>query len=171
MSGYDIKTVPPTGDDATSRHAIGVAPSGFPSTPGANVSLAYNHLIEELVRKAELLPPEMKAVKLERTVIDGEGKYVSINRGTVTAPVTHVAARSGRFTKLDISGGALLDSFVRGEQGWRDARDADVWIGLRDLCEQINATGEECRALSDTIARAVLLRAGISRRPDALPLS
>ena len=171
MSGYEINTVPATGDNATSRFAVGTAPSGFPTTPGSNLSLAYNHLTEELVRKAELLPPEMKSVKLERTVIDGVGKYVSVDRGTVTAPVTHVTARSGRFVKLNVSGGALLDNFVRGEEAWRDARDADVWEALRSLCEQINATGEECRALSDTVARAVLLRAGISRRPDALPLS
>jgi hypothetical protein len=170
VTAYDVFTVPETGDQESSRYQLGVSPGGWSSPPGSTVSLAYNHLTEALVAATPPLTPEQKTVALKRCVRTADG-YVLLDRGSVTASVERVTSRNGRFSACKSKGGALLDEFLRGEAAWTNARDEAIFDALRDLCEAVGATGEEARALSDTIARAVLLRAGILKPPNELPLN
>ena len=167
--GYAIEAVPPVGDDTSTRFAIGVSPGGFSTRPGANVGLVFNHLVEKMILAAPGLAPEVKTIPMKRVIVNGEGQHVLIDTAPVTAVVTHETVRSGRFSKSSLTGGALVDDLLLSGPSLSSARDETVWDAVLEMCRAIGTSGEETRQISDSVQRALLIRAGVALPPDRLP--
>lgn len=166
---YAIAGVPATGNDA-SRYGVSSSPGGWDTTPASNVALCYSSLVDQLIASAPRLVPPSRTVRLLRARPTTDGRYELVERGAVSAVPTFEPRVPTKFAKVK-SGGALIDELMRGEgEGFERATDDAIWNALRELCEQTRATGEEARRISDYVALAVLLRHGIPRTPDQLPL-
>jgi len=138
------------------------------ASAAANVAAVYSGLVSRLAELSEPLAPTRKTVALKRVVLTTEG-YILQERQSVTAQPTRENNSPGRFAALKTNAGAICDSILLGSgEGWTKARDDQVFEALRDLCENLNASGEVCRQLSINVALAVLVRAGIVLRADQL---
>jgi len=166
---YKIEDVPDAGQTA-SRFALDRGPGGITAaSKAANVAAIYSSLLAQLHANARPLAPAFKSVALKLVHPTEEG-YALVERTTVNAPQTHANHTPGKYTKLATSGGALVDSLLLGTgEGYERARDDQCFAAMRDLAENLGASGEVCRQLSITVALAVLARAGIVLRPDQLP--
>jgi len=164
---YIASELPEVGDSASSRYALPVYESGRGCTEAEAVASAYATL--NITAKRNALPIESPTATVALSLIAiVDGEYVIRSRGTITGTITTEKTRPGKFgTKNKLTAGALVDAVLRGEAP--ELRDDQTWNALRDLAENIRATGRGLRGLNDQVAIALAARAGLHVQPNDLP--
>jgi hypothetical protein len=169
IATWTPEDVPASGTSDT-RFAIGSKPSGVSSRPDETVSNVYAALSEKRIAEAEHRRPETRTVAL-RLVTKSDGKWVLLDRGSVTGVVTAEPVRPGRFWKAP-KPGALLDELMLGPKGgesYTNATDQRVFEALLEVCASLDCSPRAARAISDAVCRVVCLRAGLIVPPWDLP--
>lgn len=159
---YDILEVPPRAG-ASSRFAIATSPTGINVTPAANLSICYGHALQQRVAEAEPLAPLAKDVILRKLVRTATGAYELRDCRALRLVPDAKPVGSGRFAKLNVQGGALLDDLFLGGEAWRQARDTDIYEAARQLAAAESIQGNDLRRLNELVQLAILARAGITR--------
>jgi hypothetical protein len=159
----------PASGASTSRFCLGTSPNGDTADPPAVVALAFATLTEDRLAAASELPPEAREVELRYVGRKDSGDWAMFKRGRVRGTVTRDPIRPGKFSKLNLEAGALLDSFFLGEEAFLSAPDFAVWDALLEMCVTLNPPPRTARSLNDSVSRLIALRAGLEIHPGSLP--
>jgi hypothetical protein len=170
MAAPEATQVPPA--SSSSRFALTTTLAGW-SVPGGVAGAivhAYGSLLDARKREAaEFIPPSV-SITLRYPVKRG-GDWELADRGVIVAQPTCENRRPSRVWKGLKDGSVLLDGLFLGDAAgaWGKAPDAEVWNALLDFVSRYQPDGRTRRKLSDFVAIALALRAGIEIVEADLP--
>jgi len=165
---YTLNEVPPAPAGFGSRFYLPRSTGGWPAEADDQLGDAYASLA--MARKASQpkAPPPTVSVALKLAVKDA-GAWTLRDRGKIELEQTIANTRPGKLGACKLEGGALLDSFMLGEEAWETATDQAVWEALRVTLEVHGASGRGWRTANDAVAVAICARAGVEVKAGALP--
>jgi hypothetical protein len=167
---YDLEQVPPSGD-TSSRYRLTTSPTGVTVGAAENITNAYLQLVDRRQREAEPDGPVTEEIVLPRIARTTEGEYVA-----VPCPAIHLVPDSrrlttGRFTKSDLRGGALLDDAFGGGPSLRETHDRELVEAARALAEEEGLRQTNLLRLNQALQLLLLVRRGVTAvKPWDLPI-
>jgi hypothetical protein len=122
---------------------------GVRCDPGIHVLGQYGRLAADRVAEMRRLAPEPIVMELQRVVaVQAERERVAgfelkkLSKPVIFTP-SHRGVAPGRFAQLSKSGAGLLDDFYAGgQEGWRQARDQDIYDALLTMISTMALGGE-----------------------------
>jgi hypothetical protein len=165
---YDLMEIP--ANEAGTRFALPVSPSGIQVTPAAAVALAWQHLNGERNKEMEPATPPFENIELAKIARTTEGDYVLVKGGSLRCQRTHTNRRPTRYAKVSRSPGAALDDLFLGGETFDKADDQTVMQLAVDLARELRPTGDELRRWNQALALLLLRRAGYDPDPLTLPV-
>lgn len=137
-------------------------PAGWPAPAGEAAAAEWLRLADQALRAADKPASAMVEVQLLRVAkVADTSIYKLIPRGTLVAAPTLPNQTPRRIGKLNLSGGALIDSFLAGGEAWTGVRDERIWPALLQWAETSRPTPNGVRNASDAVAIGVALRHGV----------
>jgi hypothetical protein len=155
-----------------SRFALTRTLAGW-SVPGGVAGAilhAFGGLLDARKRDAAAFEAPSVSITLKHPVKRGN-VWELADRGVIVAQPKFENRRPSRVWKGIKDSGKLFDSFFLGETdgAWGKAPDAEVWNALLDFCQRYEPDGRTRRKLSDFVAIALALRAGVEVAEADLP--
>lgn len=161
-------------DQYVSRHATEGTYAAWGGPEDIATARSYLALADRIGRQGTPRSGEARRKPLSRVGrVVGRDEYVVAERGEVSAAQTIEPAEvtSTRFKKRTLHGARFLDAFFDREDGgpWFTGRDKDVFEALLEWATATRPSQEALNVANHAVCLGVLARAGIVRRPDALP--
>ncbi len=132
----------------------------FHRTDGEAAVSVYLRSIDALRDAKPLVPPAVEVPRYRILFDTQTGRYDLSPRHALVVTPDAKSRRPGKFARLGLKGGALLDSFFEGGEAFERANDAQVWEGALAFAREGSLRGETLTLLSEAVSLALAIRAG-----------
>ena len=169
---YELKDIPAVSAQYVSKYALATTEAGWSvGGPGAVACLAFSRLVDLRKAACRAFQADTVTVKLQAVVEDAsvEGGYALRPRGEWSAVPAYKSSRPGKLIPWPADEEPLLDSFFGGGAAWDRATDLLVFKSAVVFAQAFGLKGNDLRSLNDSLAVAVLCRAGIEADRSRLP--